>query len=328
MSAINTPSSLSTTAEILLARRKLKSCIVNTASKLNRFIVDEELEKHQHSVENAIKLVKSNISNLEVDLDQEFKSPICLDSRSTSTNRSTSTIRSSKSSNLSFIGCDQWDYLAEQVSFTDNEINLVHSIFMMIQEKGIIKADKFWKLIHCLHNTEDISLQEFLTDHSLSFDEASGANRKKLPSLASFEFRYMHEDSLWCRNTFKLLDAYEIGSLTFFEFALVFGIFCGRTLELSRAQFIFDVLNANSDNSCLVQEDILPILETLPPEVMNDFQYCFNRINRNYLTFIEFEKLCALNLFESLFNFYTLSFEDVCSKFQNLKLQNLKLNLS
>ena len=135
------------------------------------------------------------------------------------------------SNNRSFIGIDQWNFLLGLLTLTENELYLIHCLFMMLQIKGSISPANFWKLIRYLHSTsgEPTNMFEFLASNSY-YEQSTGSNSstQSIEVLVSDSehiesnlIQYMNQECLLGKLTFKILDVYELGNLTFFEFALV-----------------------------------------------------------------------------------------------------------
>ena len=289
---------------------------IKTLDLLKVFVVDEANEQIKEKNEKAITEIHKSIRSLEKIFD--------------------TVPEVTKSSLMShpFIGNDQWNFLTELLTFSDNELNLLHSVFMLFQYKGSLSPSRFWKIMRYLHNISGMTFDYHTPSLSskASSTNASECHAVSPPSRSIDESfctyiedidneicmaKLMNEKSIYGKLFFDQLDVYKVGSLSFFEFALALSIFCKKSKTLEIFQIVFDSLDIFNEE-LIYYEKIAPILDTMPICVHDAFYECFKQLGKNYMTSFEFCIFWDLNFCPPFINFFALEFEDVCYKFGKL----------
>ena len=302
-----------------------KVSIVKTLNLLKDFTVDEVNEKIMIKNGIAITKIQNNFNskgrNNGFEELPEIKLPL---------------------PSHAFIGDDQWIFLSNLLTFDEDELNLLHSVFMLFQHKGSISPSKFWKVMRYLHNISEMSY-EYLSycknSNTFKFSESTVFDFSPFtPSVASncsvtesaFNNTVVGDsDNLFCmaglmnekselgKLFFTQLDVHECGSLSFFEFAFALSIFCNKSNSLHISQVVFDALDFKHEE-IIYYEDLEPLFETMPVSVHEDFYNCFSKLEKNHLNFEEFNVFWDLNFSAPFINFFELDFDDVCYKFSKL----------
>lgn len=182
------------------------SKVSGAVASLSKFVIEDFVEKKHDQATVAVNKVKEKISVIEKSRSSSFAS-------SSSIEDGISIHPSSTASGYTYIGVEEWDALAKQVTFTEHELSLLHSLFMIFQDKGLLSFQKFWKLISYLKDENCKSLKNSST---LLAPELHFISR--VDSRANC---YTEENGILCELVFNLFDIHSIGSLTFNLFARV-----------------------------------------------------------------------------------------------------------